>query len=381
MGKIIDYSNSVLTNEKGFQVLIKDKFDKINGFNIYEYTCPYCGELTKANISNIKRGSGCKKCEYNRIANATIKSHENYIQELLIRNPLIKVNEEYKGDSVKIKHTCSVCKKNDWMVLPTNVLQGTSICSQCNKIISNSVFAEIAQQYLYNKGLAEIEYDINYKKLSYFDLYIHNQNLLIEIQSEYHDTKLELDVKKKEFAENQGYKVEYVDIRTTDLLNFIQRFDKNASWNEILNKIDLSKMLVKKIVQLDSDGNFIKLWHGGMSEINKILSLSISRISLASRGINDKQQHYHAGFLWYLLDDYISKTFICQNVSEKQRERNDIKCKVFIYVAEKNNEQITATSAKELAEKINSNNSLVIACIKGRRKHTRGYKIIRIKDQ
>lgn len=377
MGKTIDYSYTKIINNKGLEVEIKEKISKINGFNIYRFICPYCNSESKGNISNIKRGSGCKNCQYDRYSESRLKTHEEYINELKIKNPLVKPIDVYKGDSIKIKHICPICKRTDWMVSPSNVLKGTHMCIKCNNNINNSVFSEISQQYLSKMGLAEIEYDIGYKTLSYYDLYISNENLLIEIQSEYHDTKLELDIKKKEFAKNKGYKVEWVDIRTTDLLSFIQRFNKKASWDEILSIVDLSKILVKKIVQLDIDGNFFKLWNGGMSEINKVLSLSISKLSLASRGIYEKQGHYYSGYLWYLLEDYILDDFTLQKVTNKQIKDAQDKSGLYLYVAKNNNDIITANTGVELAKLIKSNPSLISACLSGKRKHTKGYIITR----
>lgn len=346
--------------------------------NVYEFECPYCKNISQATIYSITHGAGCNSCKGKRISAAKYKTHEEYINELKTKNPLVQVNEEYKGDAIKIKHTCSICKRTDWLVSPSNVLRGTSFCSKCNNSRNNSLFSEIAQQYLSAIGVAEIEFDIGYKTLSYYDLYIKDKNLLIEIQSAYHDNKINTDLDKKRYAESLGYNVEWVDIRNTDIMDFIHRFDNDATWDDILKKIDLCKMLVIKIVQLDINGNLIKVFNGGMAEASTMLSLSISRLSLACKGKHGKQGHFYGGFLWYHLNEYKSSKFKIQKVSKEQIERYNAKNKVYTYIATKDEEIVTAKTAKELGELIDSNGGLVIACIKGRREHTRGYKISRI---
>lgn len=354
----------------------KNKF----GQTAYNFICPYCGEKSKSMIYFIKRGRGCMKCSGKRITKSKLKTHKEYVEELKIKNPLVKVIDVYVNDNTKIKHKCSVCGRKDWLVLPTNVLQGVSMCESCNKSNQNSYFAEIAQQYLKNINIAIPEYDIYYKPLAYYDLYIPTQNLLIEIQSEFHDTREEKDLEKKNFAESQGYNIEWIDIREIDILSFLKRFDKNVTWDKIYKNIDLSKISKNlTIVQLDIGGNLVNTWYKGLTEINNVLTYSLSRLSLATRGLNDGFKHYYKNYLWYLYDEYITldKNDI-QKVTEEMIEKNNLKEGNYLYLAIKDNVVITGETMKELANKIHSEATLVNRCLKGRSKTTQGFIIKRV---
>lgn len=64
------------------------------------------------------------------------KSHEEFVNELNIKNPNIKVLSKYVNVSTKIMVKCMICE-NEWMVTPGSLLNGTG-CPKCaNKNKSN----------------------------------------------------------------------------------------------------------------------------------------------------------------------------------------------------------------------------------------------------
>lgn len=59
------------------------------------------------------------------------KTHEEYIEEVKNKNPNIEVIGKYINTKTKILHRCKVCR-NEWDVLPNNILYGYS-CPSCGK--------------------------------------------------------------------------------------------------------------------------------------------------------------------------------------------------------------------------------------------------------
>lgn len=94
-------------------------------------------KCTKHNISwkvtpdVILHGYGCKLCKKERLSKIKSKSHNEYVNELAIKNPNIKVIGEYIGADIPIKH---YCKKHNiyWDVRPQNLLNGQG-CLLCGR--------------------------------------------------------------------------------------------------------------------------------------------------------------------------------------------------------------------------------------------------------
>lgn len=62
------------------------------------------------------------------------KTHEEYVAELAIKNPNVKVIGEYNGLKTKITHRCLI-HNVDWEAAPTNVLNGNG----CRKCLSEKI--------------------------------------------------------------------------------------------------------------------------------------------------------------------------------------------------------------------------------------------------
>lgn len=84
-----------------------------------------------ATPNNILSGHGCRKCFDRLNSQKRYKTHEQYLVELYNINANIIPIEDYKGDSVKIKHMCLV-DGYIWEVAPTNLLRGVG-CPRCSK--------------------------------------------------------------------------------------------------------------------------------------------------------------------------------------------------------------------------------------------------------
>lgn len=106
----------VVEEYKGYDTKIKHKC-KIDGFEWY------------ARPGNILNGRGCPECKKNKSRRQRTKTHEQYILELKEKKIDAIPLEEYKGNSIKIKHKCL---KHDyvWETTPSNVLHGKG-CPIC----------------------------------------------------------------------------------------------------------------------------------------------------------------------------------------------------------------------------------------------------------
>ena len=58
------------------------------------------------------------------------KTHEQYVEEVKIKNPNVTVLEKYIDAKTKILHKCNICGK-EWDAAPTNILKGHG-CKSCS---------------------------------------------------------------------------------------------------------------------------------------------------------------------------------------------------------------------------------------------------------
>lgn len=89
----------------------------------------------------LSAGRGCPKCAGNYRRN-----HQEYVEELLIKNPNLEVVEKYIGANTKIKHHCL---KHDvyWYITPSSALSGTG-CPECGKEKISIKNSRTEQQYV-----------------------------------------------------------------------------------------------------------------------------------------------------------------------------------------------------------------------------------------
>lgn len=76
-----------------------------------------------------KQNCGCKKCKSEAISKCWKKSHDQYVQDLVEKNPNIEVLGEYEGNSKKIKVKCLTCQ-HIWEPKAGDLLQGRG-CPAC----------------------------------------------------------------------------------------------------------------------------------------------------------------------------------------------------------------------------------------------------------
>lgn len=132
---------------------------------------------------------GCRECQREKLRDAKLKSHEQYVCEVENVNAYIKVVGEYIGANTPILHKCLVCG-NEWLAYPNNILRGFG-CPSCTK----SKGEEDIKQFLDNRN---IEYvwqktfdDCRDVRPLPFDFYLPEYNILIEYDGKQHHEPIE----------------------------------------------------------------------------------------------------------------------------------------------------------------------------------------------
>lgn len=82
--------------------------------------------------SGVLNGNGCPKCKSDKIKKKQQKSNEEYIRQLEKTNSNLIPIEEYKGANTRIQHKC-LKDGYIWYARPANLLNGTCGCPKCSK--------------------------------------------------------------------------------------------------------------------------------------------------------------------------------------------------------------------------------------------------------
>ena len=100
-----------------------------------------------ARPNDILSGKGCKLCACEKISKANRATHDKYVQDLAIKNPIIEVIGEYINAKTKILHHCL---RHDvyWDVTPDDVLHGCG-CKQCRDEKYNKSRSKSHEQYIH----------------------------------------------------------------------------------------------------------------------------------------------------------------------------------------------------------------------------------------
>lgn len=79
------------------------------------------------------------------------KTHDEYVAELAIKNPNVEVVEEYKGTNIPILHRCKI-HNIVWSAYPTNILRGHG-CQMCGNNIKKTQEQYIKEVAIINPNI------------------------------------------------------------------------------------------------------------------------------------------------------------------------------------------------------------------------------------
>lgn len=164
--------------------------------------------------------TGCSKCRSEKISISLMKSHNDFVDDLHVINPSIKVIGDYVGSGKRILVKCLKCN-HEWTPQAGSLLCGTG-CPKCcyskgeerisNYLKSNSIDYELHYWFDDLRGIGGKKH----LPLSY-DFYLPEYNMLIEYQGQFHDNtapqqtdeqfevQKEHDRLKKEYALSHDY--------------------------------------------------------------------------------------------------------------------------------------------------------------------------------
>ena len=163
---------------------------------------------------HILRGQCCGQCKIDKIKNATLKSHNEFVKQLQSINDNIILLDTYSGTHKKHLFKCNVCH-NEWYTHPSNVINvkrgKPSGCPRC----ASSKLENKVQKWLDNNNISYVQQyriaDCKYKQPLPFDFALFQNNalsLLIETDGEQHFSPIRFggmdwEVAKQKFKEQK----------------------------------------------------------------------------------------------------------------------------------------------------------------------------------
>ena len=96
-----------------------------------KHRCNIHNVVWNVSPENLLKGCGCIECGKEKARVKTLKTHEQYVEELKNKNPNIHVLEKYNGTHIPILHRCLI-DYYEWKVTPESILFNTG-CPKCNK--------------------------------------------------------------------------------------------------------------------------------------------------------------------------------------------------------------------------------------------------------
>lgn len=125
---------------------IKLKGKYINTNTPVEHYCEVHDLIFDIRPSDALIGKGCKMCKSDKLRKKLLKSENQYIEELKVKNPNLKLLGRYIGDEIPVSHCCE--KHNVvWDISPHNALQGRG-CYMCRSEKIRDIFLKPVEEYI-----------------------------------------------------------------------------------------------------------------------------------------------------------------------------------------------------------------------------------------
>lgn len=121
-----DFIDEMRTKQPNIEI----QGDYINNKTPIKCNCCICGNVWNPRPDQLIRGQGCPVCGNEKRIKSQTKSHEQFVEEMKLLNPQIKVIGEYVNNHTLINVKCLDCGK-EWKVTPNNLLRNHG-CPNCN---------------------------------------------------------------------------------------------------------------------------------------------------------------------------------------------------------------------------------------------------------
>lgn len=276
-------------NMNNFKVKVIGHY--INQKTKIEVECLFCHKKYFIIPQSILRGDGCMEC-YNKIKGIRYrKSHDDFIQEVSIKNPQITVLSRYIKQTEKVLIKCNSCGYEEYMS-PDKLLHRVYNCKICSdKISFPNRFVGAILDSSNIEYVAEKVFDWSDNKR--YDFYIPSMNILLEVNGaqhydrEMHGTSIDdvqnNDEYKKTLALNNGIsECNYIiiDARLSNSKYIWDNF-KKSSLGFLLNNIN-KQDVVNKALKTSKLIQLVDLYNSGITrnvDLQKKLSLCKNTIT------------------------------------------------------------------------------------------------------
>lgn len=111
-----------------------------------EHYCEVHKIISEITPYNALYGAGCIECHFEKIANYKKKPQDEYVEELSVKNPTVKLVGTYINARTPILHYCEV-HQTFWEISPSAALQGQG-CQQCRSEKIGDALKKGKEQYL-----------------------------------------------------------------------------------------------------------------------------------------------------------------------------------------------------------------------------------------
>ena len=111
-----------------------------------EHYCEIHKIISKIIPFNALHGAGCTKCHFEKISNQQRKSEDEYVAELSVKNPTVKLVGKYINSNTSVLHYCEV-HQVEWDISPSAALQGQG-CQLCKNERIGNALRKSEEQYI-----------------------------------------------------------------------------------------------------------------------------------------------------------------------------------------------------------------------------------------
>lgn len=118
----------------------------VNANTPTEHYCEIHQIISKITPSNALHGAGCVRCHFEKIANQCRKTREEYVKELAVKNPTVRLIGEYINANTPVEHYCEI-HQTFWNISPCAALQGQG-CQQCKGEKIGNIKRKSEEQYV-----------------------------------------------------------------------------------------------------------------------------------------------------------------------------------------------------------------------------------------
>lgn len=143
-------------------------------------SCNICKYTWNPIPNSLLKGNGCPKC-----SGLKRKTHEEFLSEMEIKHPTIKVIGTYINNKTKVECLCMVCGKT-FFNAPHTMLNGGNGCNNCTKSRGENKIKEWLNKHKITYNCQQTFCDCKDARVLPFDFYLPKLNMAIEYDGKQH---------------------------------------------------------------------------------------------------------------------------------------------------------------------------------------------------